>query len=97
MQFSEFSQCRIGRISLQFSLSNFLCISQCKNNKILGFCSFVRFQDLHNSNSFGIPVRRQYSKKAVSNLAVGYLAVSILADCNLAVGYMAVLIIKSTL
>ena len=45
----------------------------------------------------GVPVRRQYSKKAVSNLAVCYLAVSILADCNLAVGYMAVLIIKSTL
>ena len=43
----------------------------------------------------GVPVRRQYSKKAVSNLAVGILAVSILAVCNLAECYLAVFLYKS--
>ena len=45
----------------------------------------------------GVPVRRQYSKKAVSNLAVGILAVSILAVCNLAECYLAVFYISCKL
>ena len=45
----------------------------------------------------GVPVRRQYSKKAVSILAVCNLAVSILAVCNLAVGNLAVFYINPKL
>ena len=45
----------------------------------------------------GVPVRRQYSKKAVSILAVCNLAVSILAVCNLAVGNLAVFYISPKL
>ena len=46
---------------------------------------------------YGVPVRRQYSKKAVSILAVCNLAVSILAVCYLAVGDLAVFYINPKL
>ena len=49
---------------------------------------------LHIITFRGVPVRRQFSKKAVSILAVCNLAVSILAVGYLAVGNLAVFYIQ---